>query len=132
MNSGFWIALLLSAFINIVLGALWYHPRFLGSPWIDAHGFRDDTLKGTPLHYIGAFLVGLILAFVLGRLLFKFSIDTPSGAAQLAFCLWAGFIATTHFSGVIWAKKPLSAFLIDTAFYLISLQIIAQIFVYLT
>ena len=128
MLDGFTLAVIIAAVVNIVLGALWYNPNFLGKAWAFTHGFREDALKGTPKTYAGAFLVGFVIAYVLGLVLNKLQVNTVAGAMTSAFWLWLGFIVTTHFSGVLWAKKPFQAYLIDVGFYLVSFQAMAIVF----
>lgn len=122
------VALVLATLFNMILGYFWYHPRFLGGPWIDAHGFREDALKGNVKSYIGALVVGLIMAWVVGVFVHSLQASTISQALELAFFMWLGFIATAHFSGVIWAKKPIEVYLIDASFYLVSLAGMTLIF----
>jgi len=123
-----YLAVFLAAVVNMVIGATWYNPKFLGDKWMQVHGFDPDTLKGSPKCYIGGFLVGLVIAWVFGTILSFFSVTSIIGSMCLAFFLWLGFIATTQFSGVIWAKKPIGAYCIDVGFFLVSLQAMAIIF----
>ena len=123
------IALIVATLFNMILGALWYHPRFLGGPWVDAQGFREDALKPTPLSYLGTFLVALLMSWVIGIFVQSLDVITIAQALQLGFFIWLGFIVSTHFSGIIWAKKPFEAYLIDISFYLLSIIGAAIIFV---
>jgi hypothetical protein len=109
------------------LGMLWYSPALFGTLWAKEHNFNLADLKATPLHYLGAILVSLIIVSVFYILIHSFSVNTVAKGAVLGFFLWLGFIATTHFSGVLWARKPLKAYLIDTSFQLVSLIMIGAI-----
>lgn len=127
-----WIAIVVAVVVNIILGSLWYSPYLFGKPWAEALKMDIKTLVATPLHYAGAIGVSLITAFVLAVLVKQFGIKTYNAGATLAFWVWLGFIATSHFSGVIWANRPLKSYVIDTAFSLISLQVMAFILVALS
>lgn len=132
MLDGFTLAVVIAAVVNIVLGALWYNPNFLGKAWAFTHGFREDSIKGSVKSYAGAFLVAFVIAYVMGLILHKLQIDSVAGAMTYAFWLWLGFIVTTHFSGVLWAKKPFQAYLIDVGFYLVSFEAMAIVFALLS
>lgn len=129
MANGFNIAVLLGAIVNIVIAIFWYHPNVFGRTWAFSHGFREDAMKGSIKSYIGAFIVGLVIAYVLGMMLKELHVDnTFAGVLTFTFWLWLGFIVTTHFSGVLWAKKPVQAYLIDIGFYFVSFEVMALIF----
>lgn len=128
MLDGYTIAVILAACVNIVLGGVWYHPKVLGTLWADAHGFKVIDLKASGLNYFGAFVVGLVMSWMLGTLFSTFEVTTLSGKMGVSFFVWLGFIATTHFSGVIWAKKTLESYFIDAGFFLVSLEAMAIVF----
>jgi hypothetical protein len=122
-----WLGVVIAVVVNIVLGSIWYSPYLFGKAWAEALKLDMKTLVGTPLLYAAATGVSLITAYVLAVLIKKFGISTYDAAFTLAFWIWLGFIATSHFSGVLWAKRPLKSYMIDTAFSLISLLVMAFI-----
>jgi hypothetical protein len=113
--------------LNIILGMLWYSPVLFGHPWAKAYKLDNRKMKPTPGHYVGSIIVSLVTASVLSFLVDHFTIMTAGRAACLAFFLWLGLIVTTHFSGVIWAGKPLKAYLIEMPYQLISLVMMTTI-----
>ncbi len=121
------LAVLIAALSNVLLGMFWYSPSLLGTLWAKSHNFRRPVLRPTSVQYLLAIGVAFILAWVLAAFINWFGISTIWEAKKLAFFLWLGFIATTQFSGVIWAKKPYISYLIDASFELVSLVIMAVI-----
>jgi len=115
------IAVIIVAFLNILLGWFWYSPKFLGARWAKEHNFQVGELEATPWHIVGAYIVSFITALFFSLLVNWLNINSVSGGILLGLCLWAGFIATTHFSGVLWAKKPIVAYFIDSGFQLASM-----------
>jgi hypothetical protein len=107
--------------LNIFLGMLWYSPLLLGTMWAKAYKFDMKKLKPTSWHYIGSIFISLITALIVSVLIYQFEIMTWLNGMLLGIYLWVGFIATTHFSGVIWAHKPLRVYFIDVAYHLVSL-----------
>lgn len=124
------IAVIVVTLLNNALAMGWYSKSFLGTPWAKEHQFDMDSLKPTPLHFIGAILVSFLTALVFSLIINWFGIDTAWEGACLGFFIWLGFVATTHFSGVIWAKKPFKVYLIDAGFQLVSLVLMGAILGY--
>ncbi len=115
-------AVLVVAVINIALGMLWYSPFVLGKLWMDAMGWKEEECHPSVKDYLGAIVVALVTTWVLALFVSTLS-DTVWDGLKVGFLIWLGFIATSHFSGVLWAKKPLKAYLIDAGFYLVYLLI---------
>lgn len=126
--NGFYLVVVVATVINMILGGMWYSPKFLGAKWLESHQFDESTLKAGALHYLGAFVNGLVMAWVYGCLLMFFGVSTILGALCFSFWIWLGFIATSQFSGVIWAKKPLTAYFIDAGFFLAALFSMGVVF----
>lgn len=120
-------AVLLCTLINVVMGMFWYSPKVLGTVWAKEHGFEQDQLKPSIIQYVAAVITAFILVYILNMIIHAFNITGLSNGIALGFFLWLGFIATTHYSGVIWAKKPFVVFFIDAGFYLFNLLIISSI-----
>lgn len=120
-------AILVIIIFNMILGMLWYSPKVFGTVWAREHNFSLTDLKATPWHYVGAILVSFVIAFVFAVVVNWLDIFTLRDGLKLGFTLWLGFIATTHFSGVLWAKKPLKVYFIDAGFQLISMLFMGAI-----
>lgn len=126
-----WIAVLIGVILNMALGAFWYSPSFLGLQWLESYGFKVEEMRHSPLHYLGAVLIALIMTLVVAGFVRAFEINHLWISILVAFWIWLGFIVTTQFSGVIWSRKPLKAFLIDIAYYLVTLQMLFILFTFI-
>lgn len=124
------IAVIVVTVLNNVLGMTWYSKSLFGTEWAKAHKFDLGTLKATPMHFIAAIGVSFLTALVFSLLVNWFGINSAWQGMVLGFMIWLGFIATTHFSGVIWAQKPLKAYVIDTGFQLVSMLMMGAILGY--
>lgn len=122
-----WLAVIVVALLNVAMGALWYSPKAFGRLWTRAHNFSEGMLQPTAWHYLGAVIVGLITAWVLAVFVNLVNPMTMGEAAGMAFLAWFGFVAATSLSGVIWAKKPVMAYVIDSAFELLALVVMTCI-----
>lgn len=114
-----YIGIIVAIIVNQLIGAFWYSPRFFGTRWAKAHRFELSQMKVSPMHYLGAFLVGIVLVLSLAAIHVILGIANLETALILGFLIWLGFVATSHFSGVVWAKKPLTVFMIDTGYFLV-------------
>mgnify|MGYP003899758655 FL=1 len=62
-----WLAILVSALIPLVIGAIWYHPKVFGTAWMHTTGITEDKIKNiSPVKaYIAAILLSVVLSFYL-------------------------------------------------------------------
>jgi hypothetical protein len=120
-------AVLVATIVNVILGMVWYSPNVLGDTWADALHLSKmpakANLKPSVWHYVGAFFVSLVTMWVLAVLINSLHLNTVAQGVLFAFLVWLGFIATSHFSGVIWVGKPMVAYLIDVGYYLVSFMV---------
>lgn len=130
-----YLAILLSAVASIIIGSLWYGPIF-GKTWIKLSGFtKQDISKGkktnmTP-YYLTAFIMSLLTAYVLEWLINALNVSSISGALLLSFLLWLGFYVTTLSGSVIWEGKPFKLYILNVAYWLVTLLVFSAILFYL-
>ena len=62
-----WLAILVSALIPLITGAIWYHPKVFGTAWMQATGITEAKIKAvSPAKaYIAAIILSVILSFYL-------------------------------------------------------------------
>jgi len=62
-----WLALLVSALIPLIIGAIWYHPKVFGTAWMSATGITEDKLKtmSPAKAYVVAIVLSIVLSFYL-------------------------------------------------------------------
>ena len=62
-----WLAILVSALIPLIIGAIWYHPKVFGTAWMNATGITEAKIKtmSPTKAYIAAVLLSVILSFYL-------------------------------------------------------------------
>lgn len=118
-----YVAILVSAIIYMVLGALWYSPLLFKKTWLSYTGLREEDIKGEGVTYFLAFIVALVISYVLALFIQATQALTALQGALVGFWAWLGFIVTTHFSGVIWEKRPFNLYLIQVVYLLIVLVI---------
>lgn len=118
----------LGVVIVMVLGMLWYSPKLFGNLWAEGYEFKPDDLNPTAIHFIGAICVAILTSLGMH---FFIKVSNPSSvleACTYTFWIWLGLIASSQFSGVVWAGKTFTVFLIDAFGILVSLEALALLF----
>lgn len=128
------LALVLAGVANVFLGFVWYSKPIFGARWAkeagltmdpNAPGMKNAMIRGVLL----SFLATVVMAYVLGGVFVLMGIVTYGSALSVAFALWLGFMATQSLSPVLWEKKSVTYFLINAAYQLVSIIIIATILI---
>jgi len=118
------LAILVSALILWILGAIWYSPATFSKPWMSALGIRPDHAKtGLTAGMISSFIGDLILSLVLWHMVAWARADTYAAGAFIGFLCWLGFIAAPAFPQGIYERRPFKLFVINTGYWLVGLLI---------
>lgn len=118
-------ALLVSAVMIWLIGAVWYSPLLFAKPWLAALGNihnSADKGKGMALGMIASLAGDILVSFVLLHFIrWSGSADWQHGVF-IGFICWLGFFAATQLPQGIYEKRPSSLFLINAGYWLISLM----------
>ena len=120
-----WMAIIVAAVINMVLGFLWYGPLF-GKAWQKLIGLTDSRLeemkkKGMTQTYVFTMVGAVAMAFVLNQIVTSTgTMDLMSGV-MLGFWAWLGFVAPVQLSQVLYEQKSWNLYFINTGYYLVAL-----------
>lgn len=117
---------------NFMVGALWHGPLF-GKLWMRLAGITPEQMKkmlftapqAMGLGFITTFIMVMVLAW-LGEALGMRGI---SGALQLSFWVWFGFIMPILAGGPIWEGKSPKLFLFNIVYYFVSVFVAALVLV---
>jgi hypothetical protein len=116
-------AVLVSALIQWVLGALWYSLLF-AKPWMAAVGHTPgEKPKGAAVAMVSSFIGGIILSFALARMLLWAHAGSWRWGAVIGGICWLGFIAVPLFSQHLYEKRPCKLFVINAGYWLVALLI---------
>jgi Protein of unknown function (DUF1761) len=123
-NFNHW-AILVSAVIQWLLGAVWYSPALFAKPWMAALGITPDpTKKKTMIVGMIMSLIGsLVLSFVLLHVILWSGAGTWGTGALVGFILWLGFIASPTAAQNIYEGRPFRLFAINTGYWLVGMLI---------
>ncbi len=67
-NSPNFLAVGIATLIPMIIGFIYYHPKVMGGMWMDANGFKLESMKPPkPILYLGALVMSFLLAmFIAG------------------------------------------------------------------
>jgi Protein of unknown function (DUF1761) len=123
-----YLAVLVAAIANYALAAIWYAAIF-GKVWQRLTGITE--MKPAPMNIVLVFIGSLILSFVLYHsIVFGNAYVNTSGiqgGLMGGFFGWLGYIAPVTLATKLYEKKPWGLWLLDNAFWLISLLVMGTI-----
>lgn len=130
-----YLAVVVVAIINMVLGWLWYGPLF-GQMWTKMMGFSKEHIdaaraKGMGGSYaimaIGSLLMSWVLATFIGSAEAHYEIWTASYGVHIALYLWLGLIVPATISSVAFEGKSWKLWFLNVGYYLVALCIMGGI-----
>jgi hypothetical protein len=122
-----WIAVVAGAVASMILGITWYHPKVLGTAWMNEIGKSADELEGNPMMYIFTLIGSLVTAYVLAIAIGNFGSSGIGGGVMLALVLGIGLVATAMGSHAIFHGHSLRHYLINVGYSIVNLAIMGAI-----
>jgi hypothetical protein len=123
-----WMAVIVAALSNFLIGGLWYSPVLFGKIWMKENNFSDEDIKkGNMTKIFGlTFLFSIIMAFNLG--MFLNDAGTTAGWGALAgFLAGFGWVAMSIFIIGQFEQKSTKYMLIHGGYVTISFIVMGLI-----
>ena len=130
-----YLAVIVAAIANMVLGYLWYGPVF-GKQWIALMGMTSADMeaakaKGMGKSYVLTFVGALLMSYILAHsLIFAGAYFHASGVAaglMSGFWSWVGFILPALLGMMLWAGKPWKLYVLNVGYFLVALLVMGAI-----
>jgi hypothetical protein len=122
------LAVFAAALANYFIATIWYAVLFSGV-WKKLTGISE--MKPMPVNIALVFIGSLVMSFILGHsIVFGNTYTHMSGVAggmMGGFFSWLGFIAPVTLTNVLYEKRPWKLWLLDNAFWLVSLLVMGTI-----
>jgi len=116
-------AILVSAVIQWLLGAVWYSPMLFAKPWMEMAGVRPSAQKRNKMivGMVASFVGSLVTSFMLAHVVMWAGAENYSMGALIGFILWLGFIAAPLAASYVYEGRPIDLFAINTGYWLVGL-----------
>ncbi len=124
-----YIGIGVAAVANVVVGMLWYSPWLLGKVYqqhMAAMGITPDMSKML-MATIGSFIAALVIAAGMGCFMHRLAITSIARGAVFGAKAWLTFIAPVTIQGVLYAQWPVTLYLINNGYNLVSLVVMGII-----
>ena len=122
-----WLAILVAAFVPVVLGALWYSPVLFARPWMRAIGRSAEDLTGASLGYALSAVGAIVTSYVLARVVRWAEVDDLWNGALVGLLVWLGFVATVVAVQTYFGGRSRTLWLIDAGYWLAALLVMGAI-----
>ena len=122
------LAVIVAALVNYIIGAIWYGVLF-GKAWQKLNGAGEMKVSAASvvLGLIGAFLMSFVLHHAIFFADQFFKTGGVGGGLMVGFFNWIGLIAPVTIGVVTYEKKPFTLWILNNAYWLISLLIMGVI-----
>ena len=122
-----YIAVLLGAVLNMVLGTLWYGPLF-GNLWLKLIGKKKEDIQGAAWLYIASFVAAFVAALALSLVIQAFGSTGFFEGLLIGVVVWLGFVSTVTLTFSIFEGPPLSVWLLFIAYQLVIFAVEGGVF----
>ncbi|MGH2613139.1 MAG: DUF1761 domain-containing protein [Rhabdochlamydiaceae bacterium] len=128
-----YLAIIIAAIVNVVLGSLWYSPVLFAKPWAKGMGMTKEQIgKGMKMNagmFFPPLIAALVSAFVLAWFLESLHVTTLMGGIKIGFLGWLGFTTTAQVlnSWIFSNGRPKEVYFINTAYHLVTFCIMGAI-----
>lgn len=129
------VEVLVAGVAAFVVGSIWYSPALFGKQYMKMVGMTEKEMKagksGMMAMMAQTLVISVITAYVFAHILGFSGSNTLADSIMVAFWVWLGFFATTHYLGVLYEKKTMQMWFIQAGYSLVSLIAMALVYVYM-
>jgi hypothetical protein len=122
------LAVVIAALVNYALAAVWYGVVF-AKAWQKLTGVAD--MKPAPMNIVMVLIGSLVMSYVLYHSIVfgdaYVNMNGIAGGLMGGFFNWLGFIAPVTLCTKLYERKPWGLWLLDNAFWLLSLLVMSVI-----
>jgi hypothetical protein len=113
-----YIAVVLGAVFNMILGTLWYGP-FFGKLWLRLINKKQEEIEGSPWIYAASFVAAFVAALALALVVNAFGYTNFFQGLLAGAVVWFGFVATVTLTFSIFEGPPLKVWLLFAGYQLV-------------
>ena len=118
-----WLAVVVCAVISMVIGFIWYGPLF-SKPWANMTGWTEEKIAALPKsNMVRSYVLAFIAAFVIALVLAATGSDSIGSGITTAVILWVGFTGATIGVNMLFERRPIALFSIESGYHLAAMII---------
>ena len=121
-----WLAVIVAAVANVVIGTVWYLPQVFGKQWAALTG-REINTSPNPMLYIVAIVGSVISAYVLALVIHAVGATTITDGIVTGLIVSIGFQATSQAVGGAFEGRSWTLFGINAGNSLVSFAVMGAI-----
>jgi hypothetical protein len=125
------LALVVSAILLWLLGAVWYSPVLFAKPWMALLGIVPDKTKqknaAMMTGMVSSFILDLVLSLVLAHIVYWSGATTYGWGIFIGCLVWLGFFAAPALPQGIYEGRPFKLFAINQGYWLVGLMIVGAL-----
>lgn len=123
-----WVAVVVAAVANIVIGMIWYSPVLFGPTWQKKVGLKDvDMRKRRGPAMVGMILLALLMSYILAHVVSYAQSNTVWQGAETGLWIWLGFVLPVMLMSVIFTGRGKKLFAINAGNMLLTLIVMGAI-----
>lgn len=130
MQLNYW-AILVAAFVPMVLGFLWWSPALFGKRWLHVMGWTKEDMEkkkqGMTAKYLMMFVGALVMSYILAHFANYAGAKDWVGGLQAAFWAWLGFVMASSLGAYLFEGRKWDLFWINGGFHLVSMLLMGAI-----
>lgn len=119
------IAVIISAFVFMVIGAFWYSPILFGKIYSEEVDISLKNIFKGWKKWLGCVFNAFIVSYFLALFEALLGISSVTDGIYLGLGVFIGFVLPPQLSSFIWSAKSCKLFFIDLGFWFFSVIIIS-------
>ncbi len=118
-----WLAVIVAAVINMVVGMVWYSKMVFGKEWMKLTGRKMEEMSGGGIGYGVAAVGALVQSWILVHFITYAGDMTFWKGLVTGFWLWLGFVAITMAVNIVFEGRSWMLWKINAGYFLVVLLI---------
>lgn len=122
-----YLAILVAALVQMVVGALWYSPLLFSKQWSKAVGKTMDEMRGSGTAYVFPAIGALLTAYVMAHIVDYTGAVSLAQGLQTGFWVWLGFTLPAIAVDVVFAGRNKELLYINAGYHLVNMLLAGAI-----
>ena len=118
-----WLAVIVAAVVNMVVGMVWYSKAVFGKEWSKLTGRKMEDMSGGGKGYAVAAVAALVQAWVLAHFVVYAGSDTFWKGLVTGLWLWLGFVGLSMAAGFVFEGRSWKLWKVNAGYILVVLLI---------